>query len=106
MAAIAGTWLYFHYRDRVSTDNAQVDGHIMPVAAKVSGNVLDVLVNDNQFVKAGQVLVRIDPRDYQARVDQARATVALAQGQSRAASAGVPLTGPQPPAERRARRLR
>lgn len=92
LAAIAGTWLYFHYRDRVSTDNAQVDGHIMPVAAKVSGNVLDVLVNDNQFVKAGQVLVRIDPRDYQARVDQARATVALAQGQSRAASAGVPLT--------------
>src|SRR5215472_8348118 len=57
-----GTW------NRVSTDDAQVDGHIVPVSSKVYGNVVEVLVDDNQQVKAGRVLVRIDPRDYQVRV--------------------------------------
>jgi len=57
----AGTWLYFHYRDRVSSDDAEVDGHISAVSSKVAGNVVDVLVLDNQPVKAGDVLVRIDP---------------------------------------------
>ena len=77
-AALALGW-YLHTRDRVSTDDAQVDGHIIPIAAKISGNVAQVLVNDNQQVKAGDVLVRIDPRDYQARVDQAPAALAAAE---------------------------
>ena len=64
----AGFWL--HYRYRVSTDDAQVDGHIVPISAKVYGSALEVPVNDNQQVKAGDVLVRIDPRDLQAKVDQ------------------------------------
>jgi membrane fusion protein (multidrug efflux system) len=88
----AGIWLYYHYRDRVSTDDAQVDGHISAVAPKVPGNVAEVLVNDNQAVKAGQILVRIDPRDYQARVDLAKASLAQAESQLRAAQVGVPLT--------------
>lgn len=91
MAAIAGgAWWYF--RDRVSTDDAQIDGHIVPVASKIYGTVAEVLVNDNQAVKAGQVLVRIDPRDYQARVDQAKAALASAQSQAQGANATVPLT--------------
>jgi membrane fusion protein (multidrug efflux system) len=85
-----GFWL--HYRDRVSSDDAQVDGHIVPMAAKISGSVLEVLVNDNQQVKAGDVLVRLDPRDYQAKVDQEKAALAVAESQVRAAQVTVPLT--------------
>jgi membrane fusion protein (multidrug efflux system) len=84
--------LIAHYHNRVTTDDAQVDGHIIPIASKIAGNVAEVLVTDNQAVSAGQVLVRIDPRDYQARVDQARAALALAESQAHAAGIGVPLT--------------
>jgi membrane fusion protein, multidrug efflux system len=91
LVAVAA-WFWLHYRNRVSTDDAQVDGHIAPIASKVSGSVAEVLVNDNQFVHAGDVLVRIDPRDYQARVDQAQAALQYALSQARGARAGVPLT--------------
>jgi membrane fusion protein, multidrug efflux system len=86
----AGFWLHFRYR--VSSDDAQVDGHIVPISAKVFGSVLDVPVNDNQAVKAGDVLVRIDPRDLQAKLDQEKAALALAEGQAQAAQVTVPLT--------------
>jgi membrane fusion protein (multidrug efflux system) len=66
VVAALGTGLWLHYRYRVSTDDAQVDAHIAPVAPKISGNVVEILVDDNQRVKAGQIFVRIDPRDYQA----------------------------------------
>jgi membrane fusion protein, multidrug efflux system len=92
VAAAAGTYFWIHSMNRVSTDDAQVDGHIIPVSPKIYGKVLEVLVDDNQQVKKGQVLVRIDPRDYQAKVDQAQAAVAVAESQSQGASAGVPLT--------------
>ncbi len=91
--AAVGTGLWLHYRYRVSTDDAQVDAHIAPVAPKISGNVIEILVDDNQQVRAGQVLVRIDPRDYQAKVDQARAALAYAESQARGAHVTVPLTG-------------
>jgi len=83
---------YFHFRYRISTDDAQVDAHIAPIAPKISGNISEILVDDNQAVKAGQVLVRIDPRDYQAKVDQARAALAAAESQADGARIGVPLT--------------
>src|SRR5260370_33309116 len=89
-AAIAG--LFFYYHNRETTDDAQVDGHITPMASKVYGRVAQVLVDDNQAVKAGQVLVKIDPRDYQAALDQAKASLALAESEAR--SAGV--DGPRP----------
>jgi len=92
VAAAAGLWAYYHYRDRVSTDDAEVDGHISAIAPKIGGNVVEVLVKDNQPVKAGDVLVRIDPRDYQARVDQAKASLAEAESRLRAAQVGVPWT--------------
>ena len=92
IAAAVATWMYFHYRDRVSSDDAEVDGHISAVSAKISGNVVDVLVLDNQPVKAGQVLVRIDPRDYQAKVDLAKAALERAESQVRSAQLVVPWT--------------
>jgi membrane fusion protein (multidrug efflux system) len=91
LVAVAGSF-YWYYSGRVSTDDAEVDGHLNPVAAKISGNISEVLVEDNQAVKVGQVLVKIDPRDLQARVDQARAALAFAEAQARAASVTVPWT--------------
>jgi len=90
VAGVAVYALYMHYRDRVSSDDANVDGHISAIAPKITGNVLEVTVLDNQEVKAGQVLVRIDPRDYQAAVDVAKAAVAQAESQLQAASVTVP----------------
>jgi membrane fusion protein, multidrug efflux system len=92
LALAAGTWAWFHFRDRVSSDDAQVDAHITAVAPKIPGTVLEVLVKDNRQVKAGDVLVRIDPRDYQARVDIARAALLQAQSQLHTAQTIVPLT--------------
>jgi membrane fusion protein (multidrug efflux system) len=90
LVGVAGAWYY--YSGRVTTDDAQVDGHITPIASQVYGNVQQVLVLDNEHVKAGQVLLRIDPRDYQAKVAQAEAALALAEAQAEAARVGVPLT--------------
>src|SRR5580698_478058 len=83
----AGAFLWVRSWDRVSTDDAQVDGHIAPVSSRIYSNVVEVLVNDNQQVKQGQVLVRLDPRDY-----QANASVAVAVSQAQGANVGVPLT--------------
>jgi membrane fusion protein (multidrug efflux system) len=90
LLAAAGAWYYYH--GRISTDDAQVDGHITPIAPKIYGTINQVLVHDNEFVHAGQVLIKIDPRDYQARVDQAQAALNLAEAQEQAARVGVPLT--------------
>ena len=84
--------LYLYYRKRESTDDAQVDGHITQISSKVYGRVAEVLVDDNQQVKAGQVLARLDPRDYQAALDQAKAQLALAESDARSAGVDVPRT--------------
>ena len=76
---------------RVSTDDAYVEGSITPVSAKVAGHIADMLVRDNQAVKKGDVLLRVDPRDYQARLEQARAAVAVAQANIRAARSELPF---------------
>jgi membrane fusion protein (multidrug efflux system) len=90
LAALLGLYLYFHNRE--TTDDAQVDGHITPIAAKIYGRVGKVMVNDNQAVKAGQVLVQLDPADYQSALDQAKAALALAEGEARSAGVDVPRT--------------
>ena len=90
VAVFVGLLVYFHNRE--STDDAQVDGHITPIASKVYGRVAEVLVDDNQAVKAGQVLVKVDPADYQAAVDQAKAALELAEGEARSAGVDVPRT--------------
>ncbi len=84
--------LVAYYRNRESTDDAQVDGHITPVASKIYGRVAEVLVDDNEPVKAGQVLAKIDPRDYQASLDQAKAALALAESDAASAGVDVPRT--------------
>lgn len=92
VVAIIAILLWLHYRNRESTDDAQVNAHIIPIAPRISGSVIEVLVKDNQTVKKGQVLVRLDPRDFQAKLDDAKAAFALAQGRAQAATVNVPLT--------------
>jgi membrane fusion protein (multidrug efflux system) len=87
----AAAWWWIGTWNHVSTDDAQVDGHIVPVSSKIYSNVTEVMVNDNQQVKKGQILVRLDPRDYQAKLNQAQAAVAMAESQAQSASVGVPL---------------
>lgn len=90
LTAVIALLVYYHNRE--TTDDAQVDGHITPIASKIYGRVAEVLVRDNEPVKAGQVLARIDPRDYQASVDQAKAAVALAESDAASAGVDVPRT--------------
>ena len=90
--AAAAVASYLHFKDRVSTDDATVDGHVTAIAPKISGNVIEVAVLDNQPVKTGDVLVRIDPRDFQAKVDQAKAAVLEAESRLRSAQVMVPMT--------------
>jgi membrane fusion protein, multidrug efflux system len=90
LAVLVGLILYYHNRE--STDDAQIDGHITPIASKIYGRVEQVLIDDNQQVKAGQVMVKIDPRDYQAAVDQAKASLDLAESEARSAGVDVPRT--------------
>jgi membrane fusion protein (multidrug efflux system) len=75
-----------------STDDAQVDGHIMPLSARISGYVHGVPVIEGQLVHAGDVLVTIDPKDYEIAVDQAKATFADAQAIAASSRYNVPIT--------------
>jgi membrane fusion protein, multidrug efflux system len=89
----AGYFAYQHYyADRESTDDAQIDGHINPVAAKVSGHVISISIEDNQFIKAGAVVVQIDPKDYQVALERAKADLAAARAVAEAANTQVPMT--------------
>ena len=90
---VAGYYVYQRYFEyRESTDDAQIDGHINPVAAKVSGQVISINVKDNQFVNAGTVIVQIDPRDYKVALEKAEADLAAAQSTADAAKTQVPVT--------------
>lgn len=83
-------WRYFtSYED---TDDAQIDGHLNPISARVSGHVLKLLVQDNQYVEVGTPLVEIDPKDYQVALDHAKADYEDAVATSDAAKVNVPIT--------------
>jgi len=77
-AGWAGT-AWYRSRLSVGTDDAYVEGTVAPVSAKVPGQVMEVLVRDNELVKAGQVVIRLDVRDYRAKAEQARASVMMAE---------------------------
>ena len=87
-AAYAG-WLYLSQWE--STDDAQIEGHIHPVNAKVGGTIVSVNIAENQHVEAGTVLAQIDSRDYAVAVARAEAELAQAQAGVVAARAGVPV---------------
>ena len=93
LAAIGwGAVVWYRGATRVTTDDAYVEGTIAPVSAKVTGHVVELHVRDNQSVKRGDLLLRVDPRDFEARLAQTRAAVAVAEANLRAARSEVPLT--------------
>ncbi len=88
----SGFLLWRHLFPRESTDDAQVSGHVTPISARVAGPVIAVHVMDNQAVKTGEVLVEIDPRDYQLALERCKADLAAAEAGAAAARTEVPIT--------------
>src|SRR5579864_5812429 len=89
---IVGFFAYRYFTSYESTDDAQVDGHVNSVSARVSGHVIKLNVQDNQYVQAGTVLVEIDPADYQVAYERAKADFEDAQAAAVAAGVSVPIT--------------
>ena len=89
---VGGYFAYNYFSSYESTDDAEVDGHLQPLSARISGYITKVNVDDNQTVKAGTVLAEIDPRDYQAALDKAEAELADAEATARAQNLNVPIT--------------
>ena len=90
LVAVFFLWRYFTSYE--STDDAYIDGHLNSVSSRVSGHVLKLLVEDNQYVAAGTTLAEIDPRDYELAVERARAAYMDALAQAQAAQVNVPIT--------------
>ena len=90
--AIVGFFLWRYLGSYESTDDAQIDGHVNSISARVSGHVIKLNVQDNQYVDAGTVLVEIDPTDYQVAVQRAQADYNDAKATAEAASVDVPIT--------------
>ena len=90
--AAAGYFAWRTLSPSEDTDDAQVSGHVSPVAARVAGTVATIAVKDNQSIKAGDVLVELDRRDYELAVAKAEADLAAAEAAARAAKNDVPIT--------------
>ena len=91
VVALVGLGVWWHSTFSEDTDDAQVNGHLIQVSARVSGQVLKVDVEENQFVKAGDPIVELDPSDYQVAVENAEAALASAQANALAARVNVPI---------------
>jgi membrane fusion protein, multidrug efflux system len=89
--AAAGYALWKHFSAYESTDDAEIDGHIDAISARISGHLSDVLVEDAQLVKQGDVLVRIDPNDYEVAVAKAEADLADAEAALQSSRAELPI---------------
>src|SRR5580704_3513111 len=90
--AVGGVLFWRHLSTYESTDDAQVDVHLYPVSARISGYVSKVNVGDNQYVEKGTVLVEIDPKDYEVAVAQALANLASAEATAQSLNLTVPVT--------------
>src|SRR6516164_8998011 len=89
---VGGYFLWKYLGSYESTDDAQIDGHIHAISARISGYVTQVLVDDQQIVKAGDPLVIIDPRDFDVAVAKAEADVADAKASLAGSRTEVPIT--------------
>jgi membrane fusion protein (multidrug efflux system) len=90
--ALAGLGYWLYARQYESTDDAFIDGDIVQVSPKVSAYVSKIYVKNNQFVHKGDLLVDLDPKDYELKLEQAKAQLANAQSQHGLAEANVALT--------------
>ena len=91
VVALVALGIWWHSTFSEDTDDAQVNGHLIQVSARVSGHVLKVDVEENQTVKAGDPIVELDPSDYQVAVENAEAALASAKANAAAARVNVPI---------------
>jgi membrane fusion protein (multidrug efflux system) len=89
---VGGVFLWRYFNRYESTDDAQADVHLYPVSARISGYVVRVNVEDNQWVQKGTVLVEIDPKDYEVAVAQAQASLSNAEATAQSLNVTVPIT--------------
>jgi membrane fusion protein (multidrug efflux system) len=89
---VASVFLWRYLSSYESTDDAQADVHLYPVSARISGYVIKVSVDDNQWVEKGTVLVEIDPKDYEVAVAQAQANLASAVATAQSLNITVPIS--------------
>jgi membrane fusion protein (multidrug efflux system) len=89
---VVGFFVYRYISSYEDTDDAEIDGHINSISARVSGHVIKLDIVDNQYVQAGALLVEIDPTDYQVAFDRAKADYEDAQAAASAAGVNVPIT--------------
>jgi membrane fusion protein (multidrug efflux system) len=92
VALVGGVFLWRYLSSYESTDDAQADVHLYPVSARISGYVVKVSVDDNQWVEKGAVLVEIDPKDYEVAVAQAQANLASAEATAQSLNITIPIT--------------
>jgi membrane fusion protein (multidrug efflux system) len=92
VALVGGVLLWRYLSSYESTDDAQADVHLYPVSARISGYVVKVNVDDNQWVQQGTVLVEIDPKDYEVAVAQAQANLTSAEATAQSLNITVPIT--------------
>ena len=71
-AAIGGYFVWLDLQKTETTDDAEIDGNVVAISPRVTGHVTDVLVEDDQIVKKGDVLVKLDPKDYEVAVARVR----------------------------------
>jgi membrane fusion protein, multidrug efflux system len=99
VGAIIGFFFWFARRDEARTDDAYTDGNVVTMAPKISGYVVALNINDNMRVRRGDLLLRIDPRDYLAAQHQAQAALELAQAQLKSAQDSLRIARVQYPAQ-------
>jgi len=90
--AIAGAFLWHHLSGFESTDDAQVDVHLYPVSARISGYIQKVNVEDNQWVNEGATLVEIDPKDYEVALARAQGTLDTSEAAAKSSNIDVPIS--------------
>jgi membrane fusion protein, multidrug efflux system len=89
---LGGYYLWKYFNTYETTDDAQIDGHINAISGRITGNVIEVLAEDEQIVKAGDVLVRIDPRDYEVAVAKAEADLRDSEATLESSRIDIPIT--------------
>ena len=89
---VAGGAFYWHSTFTEDTDDAQINGHLIQISSRISGTVIKINVDENQFVAKGTVIAELDPADYQVAVENAEAALASARAAAEVAKVNVPIT--------------
>ncbi len=88
---LAGVAFWWHSTYTEDTDDAQINGHLIQVSARIAGQIINVAVDENKKVNKGDLIAELDPRDYEVAVENAQAALASAEANAAAAQVNVPI---------------